>query len=125
MDLAGPKIRTGAIRKHHGLKRVALGDDGNGQGTVMRIVEWAPGHAMFPHRTETMDYSMVLSGEIDVEFDSGQVVTMKQGDIIVMRGVTHTWKNKSTTRSAVTAFILINSAAFVAGGEKRGVLYPA
>jgi len=38
----------------------------------------------------------VLSGEIDVEFDSGQVVTMKQGDIVVMRGVTHTWKNKST-----------------------------
>jgi hypothetical protein len=43
---------------------------------------------MFPHRTETMDYSMVLSGEIDVEFDSGQVVTMKPGDIIIMRGVT-------------------------------------
>jgi quercetin dioxygenase-like cupin family protein len=82
-------------------------------------------HAMFPHRTETMDYSMVLSGEIDVEFDSGQVVTMKPGDIIVMRGVTHAWKNKSTTRSAVTAFILIDSAAFVAGGEKRGTLYPA
>ena len=40
---------------------------------------------MFPHRTETMDYSVVLSGEIDVEFDSGQVVTMRQGDIIVMR----------------------------------------
>ena len=40
-----------------------------------------------------MDYSIVLSGEIDVEFDSGQVVTLNQGDIIVMRGVTHTWKN--------------------------------
>ena len=109
--------RAGFVKKYNFV--------GNGQGTVMRIVEWAPGHAMFPHRTETMDYSMVLSGEIDVEFDSGQVVTMKQGDIIVMRGVTHTWKNKSTTRSAVTAFILIDSAAFVAGGEKRGVLYPA
>ena len=59
---------------------------GNGQGTTIRIVEWAPGHAMFPHRTETMDYSMVLSGEIDVEFDSGQLVTMRQGDVIVMRG---------------------------------------
>jgi hypothetical protein len=44
---------------------------------------------MFPHRTETMDYHFVLSGEIDVEFDSGQVVTMKQGDVIVLRGVTH------------------------------------
>jgi len=109
--------RAGFVKKYNFV--------GNGQGTVMRIVEWAPGHAMFPHRTETMDYSMVLSGEIDVEFDSGQVVTMKQGDIIVMRGVNHTWKNKSTTRSAVTAFILIDSAAFVAGGEKRGVLYPA
>ena len=51
---------------------------------------------MFWHRTETVDYSMVLSGEIDVEFDSGQVVTMKQGDIIVMRGVTHCWKNNSS-----------------------------
>jgi uncharacterized cupin superfamily protein len=76
-----------------------------------------------------MDYSIVLSGEIDVEFDSGQVVTMKQGDIIfmrgVMRGVTHTWKNKSTTRPAVTAFILIDAAPFVAAGEKRAVLFPA
>ena len=72
-----------------------------------------------------MDYSMVLSGEIDVEFDSGQVVTMKQGDIIVMRGVTHTWKNKSSTVPAVTAFILIDAAPFVAAGEKRNVLFPA
>ena len=77
---------------------------------------------MFWHRTETLDYSMVLSGEIDVEFDSGQVVTMKQGDIIVMRGVTHCWKNKSTV-PAVTAFILIDAVPFEAAGEKRGVLF--
>jgi quercetin dioxygenase-like cupin family protein len=109
--------RAGFVKKYNYV--------GTGQGTTARIVEWAPAHAMFPHRTETMDYSIVLSGEIDVEFDSGQVVTMKEGDIIVMRGVTHTWKNKSTTRPAVTAFILIDAAAFVAGGEKRGVLYPA
>jgi quercetin dioxygenase-like cupin family protein len=104
--------RAGFVKKYNFV--------GNGQGTLVRIVEWAPGHAIFPHRTETMDYSIVLSGEIDVEFDSGQVVTMKQGDIIfmrgVMRGVTHTWKNKSTTRPAVTAFILIDAAPFVAAG---------
>jgi quercetin dioxygenase-like cupin family protein len=108
--------RAGFVKKYNYV--------GSGQGTTVRIVEWAPGHAIFPHRTETMDYSIVLSGEIDVEFDSGQVATMKQGDIIVMRGVTHTWKNKSTL-PAVTAFILIDAAPFVAGGEKRGVLYPA
>ena len=108
--------RAGFVKKYNYV--------GSGQGTTVRIVEWAPGHAMFPHRTETMDYSIVLSGEIDVEFDSGQVVTMKQGDIVVMRGVTHTWKNKSTL-PAVTAFILIDAAPFVAAGEKRGVLFPA
>ena len=108
--------RAGFVKKYNYV--------GSGQGTTVRIVEWAPGHAMFWHRTETVDYSMVLSGEIDVEFDSGQVVTMKQGEIIVMRGVTHCWKNKGAV-PAVTAFILIDAAPFEAGGEKRGVLYPA
>ena len=108
--------RAGFVKKYNYV--------GSGQGTTVRIVEWTPGHAMFWHRTETMDYSMVLSGEIDVEFDSGQVVTMKQGEIIVMRGVTHCWKNKGAV-PAVTAFILIDAAPFEAGGEKRGVLYPA
>jgi quercetin dioxygenase-like cupin family protein len=108
--------RAGFVKKYNYV--------GNGQGTTVRIVEWAPGHAMFPHRTETLDYSIVLSGEIDVEFDSGQVVTMKQGDVIVMRGVTHCWKNNGTI-PAIMAFILIDAAPFEAAGEKRGVLYPA
>jgi quercetin dioxygenase-like cupin family protein len=116
MEAEAPQ-RDGFVKKYNYV--------GNDQGTVVRIVEWTPGHAIFPHRTETLDYSIVLSGEIDVEFDSGQVVTMKPGDVIVMRGVTHTWKNRTTTRPAVTAFILIDAAPFVAGGEKRGVLFPA
>jgi hypothetical protein len=43
---------------------------GNGQGTTFRITEFAPGHARFTHRTDTVDYVVVLSGEIDLEFDS-------------------------------------------------------
>src|ERR1700746_1629069 len=97
--------RAGFVKKYNYV--------GSGQGTTVRIVEWTPGHTIFWHRTETLDYSMVLSGEIDVEFDSGQVVTMKQGDIIVMRGVTHCWKNKSAV-PAVTAFILIDAVPFEA-----------
>jgi quercetin dioxygenase-like cupin family protein len=108
--------RAGFVKKYNYV--------GNGQGTSVRITEFAPGHAMFPHRTGTMDYHFVLSGEIDVEFDSGQVGTMKQGDVIVPRGVTHCWKNKGTV-PAVMAFVLIDAAPFVAGGEERGVLYPA
>ena len=98
---------------------------GTGQGTTVRITEWAPGHAMFPHRTETLDYSILLSGEIDVELDGGEVVHMRAGDVIVMRGVTHCWKNNGSV-PAVTAFILIDAQAPTpAQGETMHTLFPA
>ena len=53
---------------------------------------------------------MVLSGEIDLEFDSGEVVHLKVGDIVVQRGTRHTWVNKGSV-PAVTAFILISACS--------------
>jgi uncharacterized cupin superfamily protein len=58
---------------------------GNGGGTTFRINEWAPGHARLTHRTETVDYAIVLSGEIDCEFDCGEVVHLKAGDVVINR----------------------------------------
>src|SRR5258708_24897622 len=81
---------------------------GNGGGSTFRINEWAPGHARFTHRTETMDYAIVLSGEIDLELDSGEVVHLKSGDVVVQRGTMHTWVNRGSV-PAVTAFILIDA----------------
>ena len=46
---------------------------GTGQGTVIRITEFAPGAPKFMHRTETVDYALLLSGECDLELDSGEV----------------------------------------------------
>jgi uncharacterized cupin superfamily protein len=64
---------------------------GTGGGMTFRINEFAPGNARFTHRTETMDYALQLSGELDCEFDSGEVVHLKPGDVIVQRGTIHTW----------------------------------
>ena len=98
---------------------------GTGQGTTVRITEWAPGHAIFPHRTETLDYSILLSGEIDVELDGGETVHMNAGDVIVMRGITHCWKNNGSG-PAVTAFILIDAqAAQPPDGSTMHTLFPA
>ena len=58
---------------------------GTGQGTVIRITEFAPGAPKFMHRTETVDYALLLSGECDLELDSGEIVHMKPGDIVVQR----------------------------------------
>lgn len=45
---------------------------GTGAGTTFRINEFAPGHARFTHRTETADYAVVLSGEIDMELENDE-----------------------------------------------------
>ena len=66
---------------------------GTGQGTVIRVTEFAPGAPKFMHRTETVDYAILLSGECDLEFDSGEIVRMKPGDIVVQRGTMHAWVN--------------------------------
>src|SRR5688500_4587337 len=54
---------------------------GSGQGTTCRITEFAPGHGRFRHRTETVDYAILLSGEIDMELDGDEVVHLKAGDV--------------------------------------------
>ncbi|MCX5544119.1 cupin domain-containing protein [Paraburkholderia sp. CNPSo 3076] len=96
---------------------------GSGQGTTFRITHWEPGHALFPHRTQTIDYDIVLSGEIDLELEGGQVVHLKAGDVVVLRGCTHTWINRSD-KPAVTAFMLIDAAPFEIAGEMLKPFFP-
>src|SRR5918997_571371 len=64
---------------------------GSGQGNVCRIVEFSPGGTPFMHRTETLDYAILLKGECDLELDDGKRVRMKAGDICVQRGTVHAW----------------------------------
>ncbi len=58
------------------------------------------------HRTETIDYGIVLEGEITLLVDEGEV-TVHAGDIVVQRGTNHAWANRSG-RSCRIAFILID-----------------
>src|SRR5215208_8386199 len=64
-------------------------------GTVFRLVEYGPGVTPRNHRTESVDYAIVLSGAIDMEMD-GTMVHLKQGDVLVQRGTIHNWINHST-----------------------------
>ena len=95
---------------------------GNGQGTTCRITEFAPGHGRFPHRTETVDYAILLSGEIDLELDGDEVVHLKAGDVVVQRGTMHTWINNGAV-PAVFAFILIDAKPAEVNGEVLRTVY--
>jgi mannose-6-phosphate isomerase-like protein (cupin superfamily) len=74
-------------------------------GTVFRIVEYAPGVAPRNHRTESIDYAVVMAGEIDMEID-GATVHLRQGDALVQRGTIHNWNNRGSV-PCVIAFVLI------------------
>jgi quercetin dioxygenase-like cupin family protein len=77
-------------------------------GTVFRVIEYAPGVTPRNHRTDSIDYAVVLSGEIDMELDDGQVVTLRAGDVLVQRGTIHNWVNRSSA-PCVVAFVLIDA----------------
>jgi quercetin dioxygenase-like cupin family protein len=58
------------------------------------------------HRTETIDYAIVVSGEITMLLDVGEVV-LKAGDILVQCGTNHAWVNRSNAPTVVI-FVLID-----------------
>ena len=86
-----------------------------GDGTVFRIIEYAPGVAPRNHRTNSIDYAVVLSGEIEMEMD-GQVVALRAGDVLVQRGTIHDWINRSD-KPCVIAFVLIDARPVELGGK--------
>ena len=85
-------------------------------GTVFRIVSFAPGVAPRNHRTDSIDYAVVISGEIDMELDIGSV-HLKAGDVLVQRGTIHNWVNKGT-EPCVIAFTLVSAKPVSVGGKK-------
>ena len=58
------------------------------------------------HTTQTVDYAIVLEGEIYAVMDEGETL-MKAGDVLIQRGTNHAWANRSD-RTARIAFVLID-----------------
>jgi quercetin dioxygenase-like cupin family protein len=84
-------------------------------GTIFRVIEFAPGLAARNHRTDSIDYIVVISGEIDMELDDS-LVQLKAGDVMVQRGTIHNWVNRGTT-PCVLAVVLVDAKPVEVGGK--------
>jgi mannose-6-phosphate isomerase-like protein (cupin superfamily) len=84
-------------------------------GTVFRIVSFGPGVAPRNHRTDSVDYAVVMSGEIDMVLDIG-TVHLKAGDVLVQRGTVHNWINNGSV-PCVIAFTLISAKPVTVNGK--------
>lgn len=85
------------------------------EGSVIRIVDMLPGKESPMHRTNSIDYGIVLKGEIELELDDGAVKTVREGGIIIQRGTNHLWRNRSDAPCRI-AFILIEAPAYLHNG---------
>jgi quercetin dioxygenase-like cupin family protein len=84
-------------------------------GTVFRVVKFDPGVSSRNHRTDSIDYAVVISGEIDMALDIG-TVHLKAGDVLVQRGTVHNWINNGK-EPCVIAFTLVSAKPVTAGGK--------
>jgi quercetin dioxygenase-like cupin family protein len=86
-------------------------------GTVFRVIEFAPGVTPRVHRTDSIDYAVVISGEIDMELERGSEVHLKAGDVLVQRGTVHNWINRGKA-PCVMAFVLVDAKPATVGGKR-------
>ncbi len=84
-------------------------------GSVFRVVSFGPGVSPRSHRTNSIDYAVVMSGGIDMVLD-GETVHLKAGDVLVQRGTIHNWVNNGK-EPCVIAFALISAKPVTAGGK--------
>ncbi len=88
-------------------------------GSRFIVMEFAPGIASEMHRTETIDYIIMLSGEIEMDMDDS-TVKLRAGDIMVQRGTNHAWVNRSNAPARM-AIVLLDAKPLGIGHPRLGM----
>ena len=91
-------------------------------GTRFAVIDFPPGNTGRMHRTETIDYVVVIAGEIDMDMD-GSTVHLRAGDVMVQRGTHHAWVNRGTVLARL-AFVLVDAAPLGIGHPVVGGASP-
>jgi len=87
-------------------------------GTRFAVIDFPPGNHPHMHRTETIDYVIVIEGEIEMDMDAS-TVKLKAGDIMIQRGTNHAWANRSG-KPARVAFVLVDAEPLGIGSPVTG-----
>jgi hypothetical protein len=87
-------------------------------GTVCRFADFAPNSNGFMHRTQSLDYGIVLEGNVILELDDGSKTLMTRGDVAIQRGTMHAWNNPSQTEWARVLFVLQDCEPLIVNGKR-------
>lgn len=86
-------------------------------GSVIRIVDMLLGASSPMYRTNSIDYGIVLSGEIELELDTNEFKRIGEQEIIEQRGTIHKWRNPCETEICRILFVLIEATPFEVNGQ--------
>jgi quercetin dioxygenase-like cupin family protein len=85
-----------------------LGSAPPANGSRFAMMEFQPGNSAHLHRTDTVDYVICVTGEIDMFLDDTQFITLRAGDVLIQRGTYHAWANRSD-RPCRLAVVLLDA----------------
>jgi quercetin dioxygenase-like cupin family protein len=86
--------------------RISLTVPPEPNGTKIRVNEFPPGVVSPTHRTQSVDYGIVLEGEVVLVLDDAETV-LRAGDVVVQRGTDHRWENRSGAVARMV-FVLVD-----------------
>lgn len=87
-------------------------------GTSLRSTDLAPGAVTPMHRTATVDYNILVSGEAILVMDDGSEVHLRNpGDVAIQRGAMHAWRNPSPDRWARWISVLMGASPACVNGR--------
>ena len=92
---------------------LALHGDG---GSAIRVVDMPPGFVSPMHRTGSIDYIIILSGQLELELDDGVSTLVGPGDIVVQRGTIHRWRNPSANEACRGVMVLTEARGYELDG---------
>lgn len=87
-------------------------------GTAAMVVDLEPGASTVMHRTVSLDYGVVIEGEVELQLDDGEVQRVRKGDVVVQRGTMHKWTNVTPNGGWLKMFFVVQASEPVkVGGE--------
>lgn len=91
-------------------------------GCRFTALDIPPGASSSMHRTETIDFAVVIEGTLEMDLDQG-TVKLEQGDFVVQRGTNHAWCNRSNKKARL-AVVLVDAKPLGIGNPLVGQSRP-
>jgi len=87
-------------------------------GANLVVCNFAPGAMSQMHRTVSIDFSICIEGDIEMEMDNGDKRRLGPGDHVIQRATMHRWRNLSEEKPARLIAVLLDADAIEVGGKQ-------